>query len=70
LANFPFSYCIIGLVIAGLSVKKEKTIGRIILLIVFVTLVLVWFFTVQGSQRSEEIVRVLLQFFSFSLIGA
>jgi hypothetical protein len=57
------------LVIAGLSVKKEKTIGPITLLIVFVTLVLVWFFTVQGSQRSEELVRVFTTI-SFSLIGA
>jgi hypothetical protein len=57
------------LVIAGFSVKEEKTIGQITMLIVFVTLVLIWFFTVQGSLRSEELVRVFTTI-SFSLIGA
>lgn len=59
----------IVLAIAGLSVKKEKTIGPVTLLIVFVTLVLIWFFTVQGSQRGEELVRSFTAI-SFSLIGA
>jgi hypothetical protein len=57
------------LVIAGFSVKQEKTIGPITLLIVFVTLVFVWFFTIQGSLRSEELARFSTTL-SFSLIGA
>jgi hypothetical protein len=57
------------LIIAGFSVKKEKTIGPITLLIIIVTLVVVWVFTVQGSLRSEELVRFFTTI-SFSLIGA
>jgi hypothetical protein len=57
------------LVIAGFSVKQEKTIGTVTLLIVSVTLFFVWFFTIQGSQHSEELVRFFTTI-SFSLIGA
>ncbi len=57
------------LVIAGFSVKQEKTIGPITLLIVFVTLAFVWFFTIQGSLRSETLAR-FFTIISFSLIGA
>ncbi|MCW4028684.1 MAG: ion channel [Candidatus Bathyarchaeota archaeon] len=56
------------LVIAGFSVKQEKTIGSITLRVVLVTLAFVWFFTIQGSMRSEELVRFFTAI-SFSLIG-
>jgi hypothetical protein len=57
------------LVIAGFSVKQEKTVGSITLLIVFVTLVFVWFFTIQGSREGEALMRFFTTI-SFSLIGA
>jgi hypothetical protein len=57
------------LVIAGFSIKQEKTIGPITLLIVFVTLFFVWFFTIQESRYSEGLVRFFTTI-SFSLIGA
>ncbi len=57
------------LVIAGLSVKQEKKTGPIALIIALVTLVFIWFFTIQGSLRSEELARFFTTI-SFSLIGA
>ncbi len=57
------------LVIAALSVKQEKKTGPTALIIVFVTLVFVWFFTLQGGFHSEELVRFFTTI-SFSLIGA
>jgi hypothetical protein len=66
-----FSSVIVSLVlvIAGYSVKQEKTIGPITLAIVFVTLFFVWFFTIQGTSESEALVRFFTTI-SFSLIGA
>jgi hypothetical protein len=57
------------LVIAGYSVKQEKTIGPITLITVFATLFFVWFFTIQGTSQSEALVRFFTTI-SFSLIGA
>jgi hypothetical protein len=57
------------LVIAGFSVKQEKTIGPITMIIAFVTLAVVWVFTIQGSGMSEELARSFTAV-SFSLIGA
>jgi hypothetical protein len=56
------------LVTAGYSVKQEKTIGPATLIIVFVTLFFVWFFTIQGTLESETLVRFFTTI-SFSLIG-
>ena len=66
-----FSSIIVSLVlvIAGYSVKQEKTIGPLTLAIVFVTLFFVWFFTIQGTAQSEALVRSFTTI-SFSLIGA
>ncbi|MCW4000481.1 MAG: ion channel [Candidatus Bathyarchaeota archaeon] len=57
------------LIVAGVSIKQERIIGPITLLIVSATLVIVWIFTIQGSLRSEELARFFTTV-SFSLIGA
>jgi hypothetical protein len=57
------------LIIAGLSVKQEKKTGSVALIVALVTLFFVWFFTLQGSLRSEELVRFFTTI-AFSLIGA
>ena len=66
-----FSSLIVSLVLvlAGYSVKQKKTIGKVTLIVVFVTLFFVWFFTIQGTTESEALVRFFTTI-SFSLIGA
>jgi predicted neutral ceramidase superfamily lipid hydrolase len=56
------------LIIAGLSVKQEKRTGPIALITALATLFFVWFFTIQGSTRSEALVRFFTTI-SFSFIG-